>query len=191
MVNPSLRCDGCGQPASPEHIATRLRRLEWATHYRPVHVAALFLGATAPASDSEFLYNPEGRFAGEAGRFLDAVGISPAGKMPEIILTEVQKAGFFLAYLLDCAIEGAVSPTALDGLLANRLPQTLARIRKSIKPKKVVPIGAALRPFIGDLEHGLESPVELNGGVPFVLDINSQTRFPDFRSTAAVTGPVG
>jgi hypothetical protein len=191
MVNQCLRCDGCSQPASPEHIAKRLRRLEWATRYRPVHVAALFLGAAAPASDSDFLYNPEGPFAGEAGRFLDAVGIPPAEKAPEMILTEVQKAGFFLAYLLDCAMEEAVSPTALDGLLANRLPQTLARIRKSIKPKKIVPIGAALRPFIGHLEHGLESPVELNGGVPFVLDINSQTRFPDFRSTAAVTGPVG
>jgi hypothetical protein len=191
MVNPSLRCDGCGQPASPEHIARRLQRLEWATRYRPVHVAALFLGATAPASDSEFLYNPEGPFAGEAGRFLDAVGISPAGKTPEMILTEVQKAGFFLAHLLDCATEGAVSPPALDSLLANRLPQTLARIRKSIKPRKVVPIGAALRPVIAELELGLECPVELNGGVPFVLDINSHTRFPDFRSTAAVTGPVG
>ena len=32
----ALRCDGCGQAASPEHMARRLRRLEWTTRYRPV-----------------------------------------------------------------------------------------------------------------------------------------------------------
>jgi len=185
MNNQELRCDGCGQAASPEHIAKRLRRLEWASRYRPVHVAALFLGAAAPAEDSEFLYHPEGQFAGEAGRFLNAVGISPAGKTPETILIEVQKAGFFLVYLLDCPLEAAVSPATLGILVANRLPQTMARIRRSIKPKKIVPIGPELRPLIGDLQQELGSAVELNGGNPFALDGNSPTKFPEFRNTAA------
>jgi len=35
-----LPCDGCGQPASAEHIARRLQRLEWATRFRPIHIQA-------------------------------------------------------------------------------------------------------------------------------------------------------
>jgi hypothetical protein len=186
MNSQQLRCDGCGQPASPEHIAKRLQRLEWSTRYRPVHVAALFLGASAPAGDNEFLYGPEGHFGGEAGRFLDAVGISPAGKTPETILTEVQKAGFFFVYLLDCPVDRVVSPAELQALLTNRLPQTMARIRKSIKPRKIVPVGPALRPLLANLKESLGSTLELNGGDTFALDCNSPNRFPDFRSTATV-----
>jgi hypothetical protein len=152
-----------------------------------VHVAALFLGAAAPASDSDFLYHPGGQFAGEAGRFLAAVGISPTGKSAETTLIEVQRAGFFLVYLLDCPIDGRVDTAHLDGLIANRLHQTVTRIRRSIKPKKLVPLGPALRPLIRDLEHGLGSPLELDGDNTFTLDGESPTKFPDFRSTATVS----
>jgi hypothetical protein len=186
MNGSQLKCDGCGQLASPEHIAKRLQRLEWSTRYRPVHIAALFLGAVAPAGDSEFLYNPAGPFAGEAGRFLHAIGISLAGKTPETILTEVQRAGFFLVYLLDCPLDRVHKAGELQATLTNRLPQTMARIRRSIKPKKIVPIGPALHPLLGNLQEGLGSPLELNNGDTFALDGNSPSRFPDFRSTATV-----
>jgi len=43
-----LPCDGCGQPASAEHIARRLQRLEWATRFRPIHIQALLLAAFRP-----------------------------------------------------------------------------------------------------------------------------------------------
>src|SRR5881398_840720 len=74
-----LRCDGCGQMGSPEHIARRLRRLEWATRYRPVHIQTLLLGGVAPPQDAEFLYAPGGDFRGEAESLLRAVGILFAG----------------------------------------------------------------------------------------------------------------
>ncbi len=51
----ALRCDGCGQLASPEHIARRLQRLEWTTRFRPVHIGTLLLGATAPQNTSLFI----------------------------------------------------------------------------------------------------------------------------------------
>jgi hypothetical protein len=180
-----LRCDGCGQSASPEHIAKRLQRLEWTTRFRPVHVTALFLGAAAPAADSDFLYNPEGGFAGEGGRFLEAVGISPAGKTPEATLAAIQKAGFLLVYLLDCAVDPSANRAAVWVLLANRLPPTMARIRRSIKPKRVVPISIALSPLIADLAHGVACPLVLNGGDIFALDGDSHPQFPDLRVAVA------
>src|SRR5213593_3601449 len=61
-----LPCDGCGQAASAEHIARRLRRLEWATRFRPVHIHTLLLGGVAPREDAEFLYAPGDEFRGEA-----------------------------------------------------------------------------------------------------------------------------
>src|SRR5215467_8497277 len=69
-----LCCDGCGQMGSPEHIARRLRRLEWATRYRPVHIQTLLLAGIAPGEDAEFLYAPGGEFHGEAELLLRAVG---------------------------------------------------------------------------------------------------------------------
>src|SRR5207249_10650226 len=45
-----LPCDGCGQAASAEHIARRLRRLEWATRFRPVHIHTLLRGGVAHSS---------------------------------------------------------------------------------------------------------------------------------------------
>jgi len=51
-------CDGCGQIASAEHVARRLKRLEWATRYRPVHIHTLFLGAFSPHDEKDFLYAP-------------------------------------------------------------------------------------------------------------------------------------
>ncbi len=80
MTEIALRCDGCGQTASPAHVAQRLQRLEWTTRYRPVHIGALLLGAIAPREDAEFLYAPEGKFAGEAKRVLQATGVSTSGK---------------------------------------------------------------------------------------------------------------
>src|SRR3984893_2546309 len=56
MNSTDLRCDGCGQPASPEHIARRLQRLEWMTRFRPIHLHTLLLGAFSPLVPAEFLY---------------------------------------------------------------------------------------------------------------------------------------
>src|SRR2546428_1986354 len=133
-----LRCDGCGQIASPEHIDRRLRRVEWATRYRPVHIQTLLLGAIAPVEDSEFLYSPGKEIRGEPAFLLRAVGISAAGKPPKAIQAEFQRAGYFLTYVLECPLDKALHAKAdLAKLLAERLPVVASRIRRSLKTKDV------------------------------------------------------
>src|SRR5271170_5761016 len=103
----AIVCDGCGQNASPEHLAARFRRLEWSTRYRPLHINALLLGAVAPANDAEFIYSDADAFSGEAVALLNAAGIATADKTPEAIHHEFQRAGIFVAYVLDCPLEAA------------------------------------------------------------------------------------
>src|SRR5256884_7278023 len=101
MTNPiALVCDGCGQAATAEHIARRLQRLEWTTRYRPVHIHTLLLGAFSPLRDEEFLYRSGGEFRGEAAQILEAVGISPAGEIPDAGDPGFHRAGVFLTHAL-------------------------------------------------------------------------------------------
>jgi len=154
MVVPTLLpCDGCGQLASPEHIARRLQRLEWATRFRPIHIQALLLAAAAPQADSEFLYSPDAPFTGLAGDLLSALSISTAGKSNEEVLAEVQKRGLFLAYLLECPIAPDTEPTEAVDILDRHLPQSVARIRRSLKPKRALVLSKALQPFLAQLSE--------------------------------------
>ncbi len=164
-------CDGCGQNASPEHLATRFRRLEWSTRYRPLHINALLLGAVAPANDAEFIYSDSEAFSGEAAALLQVAGIATADKAPEAIHHEFHRAGFFVAYVLDCALEAAAESTAgLQPLLAKRIPTMLTRIRRSIKPKRVVLIAPELDPFVDKFTAGaLDCGVLLDGAGAFNL----------------------
>ncbi len=182
-----LRCDGCGQMASPEHIARRLRRLEWATRYRPVHIQTLLLGAFAPGEDAEFVYAPGGEFGGEAGHLLHAVGIATEGRTATAVHEEFQAAGFFLAHILECPVEDGLSPI-IDGeralerrrkaaatdtteLLREHLPAVASRIRRSLKPKRVMLVTELLGPVVEAIvSMNLGCPVLLNEGKPFVLD---------------------
>jgi hypothetical protein len=168
----SLRCDGCGQPASPEHITRRLQLLEWATRYRPVHIGTLFVSAVAPESDSEFLYTPGGEFAGEAGIVLAAAGLSANMGSPEATLAEFQRHGFLLAHVLDCPFNAGVpDAAAIEGLLAARIPAFTARIRRSLRPKKLVPISGLLKPMVQPLAKAdLRCDIVLDGDQPFALD---------------------
>jgi hypothetical protein len=139
MTNTNLVCDGCGQLADAGHIARRLKRLEWATRFRPVHIQALVLGGIAPKNDAEFLYAPEGLFAGEAGAVLRAAGISTGGKTAEVGLVEFQKLGLMLAHILECPVEAGAD---LPALMEKQLGAVFARIRRSLKPKRVVLVGS-------------------------------------------------
>lgn len=166
----SLSCDGCGQPASPEHIASRLKRLEWTTRYRPVHISTLFLGASSPTSENEFLY--AGKFAGEAACLLDAVGIVWKDKSPESVLAEFRRGGFFLAHLLECPLEkGTHSQSMLPAQVAQRLPAVAARIRRSLKPKRIVMFSQGVESVLPQFsELVLGCPLILDGAKPFALD---------------------
>jgi hypothetical protein len=170
-----LRCDGCGQPASPEHVRKRLERLESTTRYRPLHIGTLLLGAFAPKNDSEFLYADRGDFAGEAGFVLRATAVSSAGKSPEVTLAEFQRAGFLVSYVLECPLEhGPTDAGAVQAVLDRQWPAALARIRRSLKPKRIVPISQLLEPVLGALEKiDLGCPIVLDGGKPFALDGNA------------------
>src|SRR5271154_3099329 len=133
-----LSCEACGQLASPEHIARRLRRLEWTTRYRPLHIQVLLLSAVAPIDDADFLYTPEGQFHGEAGALLDSLELSREGKSADAILTELQKRGLLFIHVLECPLEPTQKDYSVQELLERRVPGTLARIRRSLKPKRIL-----------------------------------------------------
>ena len=155
-----LPCDGCGQLASAEHIARRLQRLEWATRFRPIHIQALLLAASAPEADSDFLYSPEATFTGRPGVLLSALGITTAGKSPEEVLADFQRRGLVLASLLECPVEPGTNLNEAHALIEHHLPQALARIRRSLKPKRVLVVSPDLEPFLPQLsESALGCPV--------------------------------
>ena len=170
MPTDFLPCDGCGQAASPEHIARRLQRLEWTTRYRPVHISALLLGGVSPLAEEDFLY--AGKFKGEAGRLLEAVGISTAGKSSDVVLREFQRVGFFLTHVLECPLEtGQAGESSREDLLMRRVSAVMTRIRRSLKPKRVVLISGLLTPLAARLSNAeLGCPVILDDGKPFGLD---------------------
>jgi hypothetical protein len=155
-----LPCDGCGQLASAEHIARRLQRLEWATRFRPIHIQALLLAACAPETDSDFLYSPDSAFTGQAGILLSVLGISKKGRPPEEVLADFQKRGFVLAHVLECPVEPGTGSDEARALLEHHLPQALTRIRRSLKPKRVLVVSPDLRSFVPQLsESTLGCPV--------------------------------
>jgi hypothetical protein len=159
-----LVCDGCGQTASAEHFARRLQRLEWTTRYRPVHINTLVLGAFSPQEEKDFLYAPGGEFHGEAAHLLEALGISMTGKAGDAVHAEFQRAGFFLTHVLECPLgRDAGQGDEAAALLAQRLQPVARRIRRSLKPKRVVLISQALGPILDEL-------LALELGCPVVLD---------------------
>src|SRR4029077_5554486 len=167
-----LLCDGCGQAASAEHIARRLRRLEWTTRYRPVHIHTLLLGAFSPLDESAFLYTPGEEFRGEAALVLQAVGISTAGKTAEAVHAEFQRAGFFLTHVLECPMEdmGTLQADAKSAL-KGRLAALATRGRRSLKPKRVMAVTEDLTPVVEDIiALDLGCPVLLDEGKPFRLE---------------------
>lgn len=165
-----LHCDGCGQPASPEHLARRLRRLEWATRYRPLHIQALLLGSISPLDDVDFLYSPERCFQGEAGQVLEAVQLPTEGRPVDAVLTEFQKRGLMLTHVLQCPAEPGLSDAQVALLLQDRLAATIARLRRSFKPKRIILISAGLLPLLAALQHAdLGCPV-FPASSPFFLE---------------------
>lgn len=170
-----LACDGCGQSAAPEHIARRLRRLEWTTRYRPIHIGTLLLGGVSPEAEEDFLY--AGKFAGEAGQLLASLGISTAGKPPEVVLGEFQRGGFFFTHVLECPLETTqTGSTILESRLSQQVAHVTTRVRRSLRPKRVVLISELLAPLASRLSSAeLGCPVILDGGKPFNLNSSASS----------------
>ena len=170
-----LPCDGCGFPASPEHIAERLRRLELSTRFRPIHIGILFV-TVAPAA------RPEDDFYGPAESkeffdpFLQALGIVPlaangpadsqdlrAGDLAK--LAEFQHRGCYLACLSECPIPANREPAAAT--IARLAHTLLRRIRFNYRPRLIAPVGQELRPLVDILNAASLGPIlTLDQGLP-------------------------
>ena len=178
----TLPCDGCGQPASAEHLAARLQRLEWATRFRPVHIGVLFLGAASPAAAGDYLYAGAGDNAqeatagaldGEGRHLLSATGLLARAQGqasgPAAALAEFQHRGYFLTHVLECPSE--VSDEAGRAAMENQLPLVLARIRRSLRPKRIALIAQSLDALLARFAASeLGATLLLDGGKAFALD---------------------
>jgi hypothetical protein len=189
-----ILCDGCGQPASPEHLARRLQRLEWATRYRPIHLHTLLLGAISPQVSAEFLYSPGDPHFGEAANLIAAAGISAADKSADAIQSEVQRRGIYLTHLLECPLDVPSSgDDFLNSVLITRLPMLFTRIRRSLKPKRLAFVSGSLTPLIERFASAqLNCELVLDDGRAFALDSSNPTvtkaviaRFQDVLSVPA------
>jgi hypothetical protein len=171
MPSPDLICDGCGQAASPAHTVRRLARLERATRFRPVHIRSLLLGAISPEPDSHFLYSSGEARQGEAELLLASAAISGHNKGKDAMLSEFQRAGLFLTHVLECPLEAEQNNIAgAEVLLRERLPWLFARIRRSLKPKRVVLFSGPLVPVASEIAGAaVGCPVILDQGGPFLL----------------------
>jgi hypothetical protein len=78
-------------------------------------------------------------------------------------LTEFQRGGFLLTYALECPIDPGVGEAAMQALLEARRPALLARIRRSLKPKRIVLISRLLEPLLASMR-------EADTGCPVILD---------------------
>jgi hypothetical protein len=167
-----ILCDGCGQPASPEHIARRLQRLEWATRYRPIHLHTLLLGAISPLAPVEFLYSPEKTHSGQAEHLVTAAGISISGKSADAIQSEFQRRGIYLTHVLECPLDAPSSgPDFLTNAFITRLPTLFTRIRRSLKPKRLALISESLNALIEQFAAAqLGCELVLDDGRAFPLD---------------------
>jgi len=88
---------------------------------------------------------------------------------------EFQRAGFFLTHVLECPVEKeAAATTALPSLMEQRLAAVAVRIRRSLKPKRVVLISRALETILDKfVALQLGCPLVLDDGKPFALDGSS------------------
>jgi hypothetical protein len=170
-----MPCDGCGQAASPQHIARRLQRLEWTTRFRPVHVSVLLVSAFPPEADAEFLYAAPGVFQGEGADLLEALDVPYVGKVADAVLSDFQRRGFLLIHAMDCPPNPeSNNPCQIQALLEARLSVLFTRVRRSLKPKRAVLISELLEPLVDRfLESSVGCPVTLDNGKPFGLQRTS------------------
>lgn len=138
----------------------------------PSIIDALLLSAFPPEIDSEFLYAAPAVFEGEAARLLDALGLLQAGKASDAVLSDFQRRGLLLVHVLECPpAAGAPNPTPFQILLEQRLPVVFTRIRRSLKPRRIVLVSGALEPLARRfMESDLGCPIVLDKGKPFALE---------------------
>jgi hypothetical protein len=204
MTNPTkILCDGCGLPASPQHIAERVERLERATRFRPVHLNILIVALEPSARPEDDFYGPS-ESAGFFNSLLDGLdiradaGLSPAESSAARLL-EFQKRGYYLTFLAECALmrqdsaESARDNASELQHIARLAPALIRRIRFNYRPKQVALLGENLSPLAEILSKSEIAPLLLlDSGRPFALpnpdDAASLERFRDGLLTKTPSG---
>jgi hypothetical protein len=197
LSHQSISCDGCGCPASPEHIAERLARLELATRFRPVHIHVLFVALAPLGRLEDDFYGPP-RSRDYFGSLMDAVGISgsvaeasPGNDQPkgdEARLADFQRKGYYLSYVSECPIlENSGSPNSEISAIGQTF---VRRVRFNYKPKRIALLASGLTPLLEVLENaGLGPPLLLHRGhpltVPKIDDLAARAGFQSALSIAA------
>jgi hypothetical protein len=166
-------CDGCGRQVDAQHVKDRIARLEMATRFRPIHIQTLVIDACPPPALGDFFYNagPDGRQRSAMGRtyFDELAKCSPDSTAKEAgdeaVLSEWQRRGLFLAYVLDCHFDSAPE---LESAISKSGKTTLLRLSASYKPKTVALISGAttgLLPVLRDA--GWADKLILDSDAPF------------------------
>ena len=192
-----LACDGCGLPASPEHIAERLRRLELSTRFRPVHISVLFVALAPSVRLEDDFYGPaESKEFFDP--FLDALEISSRVEKvaPELDalanaaarLAEFQHRGYYLAYLSECPIPENGEPPATT--IARLSPTLIGRIRFNYKAKHIAPLGQELSPLVDMLKvAGIGPILTLDQGLALPSPGTGDRGWMDLLQKAVATVP--
>jgi hypothetical protein len=168
-----LPCDGCGLPASPEHVAARLRRLELCTRFRPVHIGILFVALAPPTRPQDDFYAPA-QSKEFFNLFLEALEILPSKEnavmgsqdrgLDSARLAEFQHRGYYLAYVSECPIPEMAESAAET--IARLSPTLVRRIRFNYKPKYIALLGTELTPLTKVLAAEFGSDLILDRGQP-------------------------
>jgi hypothetical protein len=193
-----LPCDGCGLLASPEHIAARVRRLEFSTRFRPVHMSVLFVALAPPVRPVDDFYGPpESKEFFDP--FLDALEIysstdraalgSDAQAADTARLAEFQRRGYYLAYLSECPMPENGEPAA--STIARLAPTLIRRIRFNYKPKHVAPLGQELFPLVEMLKvAGIGPLLTLDQGLALPTPRTGDREWMElFRRSVATAAP--
>jgi hypothetical protein len=180
----SILCDGCGLPASPEHIAARMERLELATRFRPIHINVLFVALTPmPRPEDDFYRPPESPDIFDS--FLSALDIAPEAGTAKLL--EFQRRGYYLTCLSECPVtpRGSANPgrelplpgagqetgdNASRECISRLAPTLVKRIRFNYKPKRVALLGTDMGPLVEIFERaGMDPLLILGQGAPLTI----------------------
>jgi hypothetical protein len=154
-LNNLLVCDGCSLAASPNHTAERIRRLELATQFRPLHISILFIALAPQARLENYFYTPQESKA-LFDPLMDALEISSASDKSQREagsqrgdserLGEFQRRGYFLTYLSECPVRASTEPVAAT--ISRLGPTLIRRVRLNYRPKNIALLGPELFPLI-------------------------------------------
>jgi len=175
-----ILCDGCSLPASPEHIAARMERLELVTRFRPIHIQVLFVALDPmPRPQDEFYGPPESRQFFDpllSGLDISTHTESNTAEAAAANLLEFQRRGYYLTYLSECPLAPSNSTnenaddSAASECISRLAPTLVKRIRFNYKPKHVALLGTNLSPLIEIFEQvGIAPLLLLDQGRPLTV----------------------